>query len=443
MSQRHRPKSLIPLFLMALSIPSVRAEETLAVRCGRLLDPAHQRVLENAVVLVQQGRIRSVGTGDQVPAGARVIRLDGMTVLPGLIDAHTHLLLQGDVTAEDYDAQLLKESIPYRALRAAKAAGIALSHGFTTLRDIGNEGAGYADVDLKRAFSNDVLPGPHLFVATRALAPTGAYPLHGYAWELKVPIGVENCDGAEGCRKAVRDQAEHGADWIKVYADRSYRRQADGVWKSIPNFTPEEMKAIVDESHRLGKKVAAHSMTPSGHQVALGAGVDSIEHGDVLDDASIRTMVRRHVYLCPTLSVTAFVAPGRSKTNRVWVDLLEASKRSFRKALAAGVPIAFGTDAGGFDWDKVNQAEEFRRMVDLGMTPWQAIRSATIVAAEMLGEEGRLGTVSPGSHADLIAVRGNPLSDISVLERDVAWVMLDGKIVFSASPSLESLRPAP
>ena len=169
-------------------------------------------------------------------------------------------------------------------------------------------------------------------------------------------------------------------------------------------------------------------MTPSGHQVALSASVDSLEHGDVLDEATIRTMVHRHVFLCPTLSVTAFVAPGRSATNPIWNDLVEASKRSFRKALAAGVPIALGTDAGGFDWDKVNQAEELRRITELGMTPWQAIRAGTTVAAELLGQEGKLGSLTPGAYADLIATEGDPLGDISVLENKVVWVMQGGKV---------------
>ena len=428
---RQKTSFALPLLTILLALPPGRtlAGDTLAVRCGRLLNPARQQILTNAVILIQGDHIQAAGSNLPIPAGASVLDLGDRTVLPGLIDAHTHLLLQGDVTADDYDRQLLKESIPYRALRAARAARIALSHGFTTLRDIGNEGAGFADVDLKRAFATGVLPGPRLFVATKALAPTGAYPLHGYAWELKPPIGVESCDGADGCRRAVRDQVEHGADWIKVYADRGYYRDAAGTWKSIPNFTLEEMKAIVDEAHRLRRKVAAHSMTPSGHRIALTAGVDSIEHGDVLDDESVRTMVRRRVFLCPTLSVTAFVAPGRSATNPIWSELLEASKVSFRRALAAGVPIALGTDAGGFDWDRVNQAEELRRMVELGMTPWQAIRSATVTAAELLGQEGKLGSLAPGSYADLIAVEGDPLTDVTVLEHGVSWVMQGGRVL--------------
>ena len=397
-----------------------------AVKAGRLLDVGAERVLESVVIVVEGGRVKEVAAG--VPAGAAVIDLSRHTVLPGLIDGHTHVLLQGDATADDYDVQLLRESLPYRALRATGAMRIALENGFTTLRDIGNEGAGFADVDLKRAVEAGVVAGPRLFVATKALAPTGAYGLSGYAWELTVPKGVEMCDGPDACRRAVRDQIAHGADWIKVYADRSYYKQPDGQFRSLPNFTLEEMTAIVDQAHRTRRKVAAHSITPTGHAIALAAGVDSIEHGDVLDDATVETMARRGVYWCPTLTVLDFVAGPRSATNPIWRELQAAVKDSFRRALKAGVPIALGTDAGGFDWDKVNQAEELRRYVELGMTPWQALRSATVTAAAMLGQEGMLGTIAPGARADIIAVAGDPLRDITATER-VTFVMKDGVVV--------------
>ncbi len=414
--------------LVLLSAPaSAEAPARLtAIKAGRLLDVAAEKVRENVVIVVEGGRVKEIAAS--APPGASVIDLSKLSVLPGFIDGHTHVLIQGDATADDYDAQLLKESLPYRALRATRAMRIALDHGFTTLRDIGNEGAGFVDVDLKRAVEAGIITGPRLFVATKALAPTGAYGLSGYAWELSVPKGVEMCDGADACRRAVRDQIAHGADWIKVYADRSYYKQADGQIRSLPNFTLEELTAIVDQAHRTRRKVAAHSMTPTGHAIALAAGVDSIEHGDVLDDATIAAMAERKIHWCPTLTVSAFVAGPRSATNPIWNHLFEATKSSFRRALRAGVPIVLGTDAGGFDWDKLNQAEEFRRYVELGMTPWQALRSATLSAAAMLGQEGTLGVIAPGARADIVGLADDPLRDITATER-VSFVMKDGVVV--------------
>ena len=421
-----RPALAVLAAPLVLATPLGAAPPLTAVRTGHLLDVAHERVTSGAVVVIENGRVKEVGT--TVPEGASVIDLGRYYVLPGFIDAHTHVLLQGDATAAEYDEQLLKESLPYRALRATRALGIALDHGFTTLRDIGNEGAGFADVDLKRAVEAGVIRGPRLFVATKALAPTGAYGLSGYDWQIAVPKGVEMCDGPDDCRRAVRDQIAHGADWIKVYADRSYYKQPDGQIRSLPNFTQEEMSAIVDQAHRTRRRVAAHSMTPSGHQVALAAGVDSIEHGDVFDDATIAAMVKGRVYWCPTLTVTDFVAGPRSVTNPIWTELQASVRESFRRAHRAGVPIALGTDAGGFDWDKVNQAEELRRYVALGMTPWQALASATVTAAALLDQEGTLGVVAPGARADLVALSEDPLKDITATER-VAFVIKDGVVV--------------
>ena len=419
-------RRLLTLALALAPAAAGSAPPVTAIRAGHLLDVAHQKVTDGAVIVVEDGKVKSVGT--TVPDGAAVIDLSRHYVLPGFIDGHTHVLLQGDATADDYDAQLLKESLPYRALRATRAMRIALEHGFTTLRDIGNEGGGFADVDLKRAVEAKVIEGPRLFVATKALAPTGAYGLSGYDWQLSVPKGVEMCDGPDACRHAVRDQIAHGADWIKVYADRSYYKLPDGQLRSLPNFTLEEMTAIVDQAHRTRRKVAAHSMTPTGHQIALAAGVDSIEHGDVFDDATIAAMVQKKVYWCPTLTVTDFVAGPRSVTNPIWSELQAAVKDSFRRAHKAGVPIVLGTDAGGFDWDKINQAEEFKRYVALGMTHWQALASATVTAAAMLGQEGTLGVIAPGARADIVALAEDPLKDITATER-VFFVMKDGQVV--------------
>ncbi len=416
---------LLVVTALALPLSAAPPTPTVAIKAGHVLDVAAQRDLGPAFVVVSGGRIR--GVAKAAPAEATVIDLSDYTLMPGFIDAHTHVLLQGDATSAEYEEQLLKESLPFRALRATRAMQTALLHGFTTLRDIGNEGAGFADVDLKRAVAEGIISGPRLFVATRALAPTGAYPLLGFAWELQMPHGVELCDGPEGCRRAVRDQLAHGADWIKVYADRGYYRASDGQIRSLPNFTVEEMTAIVDQAHRSRHKVAAHSITPTGHAIALAAGVDSIEHGDVLDETTVKLMAERKVYLCPTLTVTAYVAGPRSVSNPIWDELAKVADASFRRALAAGVPIALGTDAGGFPWDQINQAEEFRRYVALGMTPWQALRTGTVNAAALLGKDGELGTLAPGAFADLVAMRTNPLQDISATEH-VAFVMKEGVV---------------
>jgi imidazolonepropionase-like amidohydrolase len=417
---------VVMLILVAVAASAADPPNVTAIRAGRLLDVANEKVLENVVIVVEGDRIKEIGT--TVPSGATVIDLSNHTVMPGLIDGHTHVLLQGDATSVEYDEQILGESLPYRALRASRAMRISLENGFTTLRDVGNEGGGFADVDLKRAVENGVIVGPRLYVSTKALGPTGSYPLQAGAWEIELPKGIEMCDGPVDCRKAVRDQIAHGADWIKVYVDRSYYQQPDGQFRSLPNFTVEELTAIVDQAHRTRRKVAAHSITPTGHAIGLAAGVDSIEHGDVLDDVTIAAMVERRVFWCPTLTVTDFVAGPRSVTNPIWDALRNAAHDSFRRALAAGVPIVMGTDAGGFPWDEINQAEEMRRYVELGMTPWQALRSATVTAAEMLGQTGTLGTIAAGARADIVAMTDDPLQDITATER-VSFVMKDGIVV--------------
>ncbi len=353
-----------------------------------------------------------------------VIDLSQSTVLPGLMDTHTHVMLNGDVTAADYDAQLLKESIPYRAILGARNARIALEHGFTVLRDLETEGAMFADVDVKTAIANGEVPGPRMQVATRAMAPTGMYPLLGYSWELKVPTGVQYVDGVEGARKAVREQAMYGADWIKYYSDRKYHFEADGVLHSMVNFTDEEAKAIVDEAHRIGKKVAAHAIGSDGIAAALRAGVDTIEHGDGLTEPLMDEMVRKGVYWVPTISVGIYVSAGRAGN---WPKMAQLQRDNFPKALKKGVKIAMGTDAGGFDWKELNQAKEFEYYVQYGMTPMQSIRSGTAVAAELLGWSDKVGTVEAGKWADIVAVSGDPLKDITELQR-VKFVMKGGVV---------------
>jgi imidazolonepropionase-like amidohydrolase len=396
----------------------------IAIRAGRLIDGKSDTPIANALIVVEGDRIVSVSAGGTAPAGVETIDLSKATVLPGFVDTHTHVLLNGDITAEDYDVQLLKQSIPYRAILSARNARIALEHGFTTIRDLETEGAMYADVDVKNAIANGEVPGPRMQVATRAMTPTGMYPLLGYSWELQLPKGVQYVDGVDGARKAVREQVMYGADWIKYYSDRRYHFEEDGVLHSMVNFTDEEAKAIVDETHRLGKKAAAHAIGSDGIAAALRAGVDTIEHGDGLTDALMDEMVRKGVYWVPTITVGAYVAPGRGGN---WTRMVDLEKAAFQKALKKKVKIALGTDAGGFDWKDIQQAKEFGYYVEYGMTPMQAIRSGTVVPAELLGWSDKVGTVEAGKWADLVAVSGDPLKDITELER-VKFVMKGGAV---------------
>jgi imidazolonepropionase-like amidohydrolase len=412
------PSLLISIFAAG------QAPHRVAIRASKLIDGKNDKPVENALILIEGDKIVSVTAGGSAPAGAEVIDLSKATVLPGFMDVHTHVLLQGDITAAEYDEQLLKQSIPYRAILAERNAEIALSHGFTAMRDLETEGAMFADVDVKTAINNGEVPGPRMQVATRAMTPTGMYPLLGYSWELKMPTGVQYVDGVEGARKAVREQVMYGADWIKYYSDRRYHFEADGVLHSMVNFTDEEAKAIVDEAHRLGKKVAAHAIGSDGIAAALRAGVDTIEHGDGLTDALMDDMARRGIYWVPTLTVGLYVAPGRGGN---WQKMADLQKENFAKAIKKGVKIALGTDAGGFDWKKVNQAKEFEYYVQYGMTPMQSIRTGTSVAAELLGWSDKAGTIEAGKWADLVAVSGDPLKDITELQK-VKFVMKGGVV---------------
>jgi imidazolonepropionase-like amidohydrolase len=387
--------------------------------------PVAIRIVEEKIVEVKE--LQSTANVPVAVGKERTINLSQETCLPGLIDTHTHILLQGDITAADYDEQLLKQSPEYRTILATVNARRALEYGFTTIRDLETEGAGYADVDVKTAINNGVIPGPRMQVATRAMDVTGAYPLTGYAPNIDVPHGVQVVDGADGGRKAVREQLLHGADWIKVYSDRSYRLRDDGVLDDIPTFTLDELRAIVDETHRQRHKVASHAMALNGVHNSVEAGVDSIEHGNYIADEDLKTMVAKGIYYVPTIFVGEYVAQGRAAAGApVWVKMIPVHEDTFRRALKAGVKIAFGTDAGGFDW-KVNPAKEFSSMVKFGMTPAQALKSATSSAAELLGMQEKVGTIEAGKYADIVAVPGDPLADVSVMEK-VDFVMKSGVV---------------
>jgi imidazolonepropionase-like amidohydrolase len=429
-AQQQSKPGVIPQPPLVLT-PPLPSPDVLVV-CGHVWDSKTDNLRGKSIVTVHEGKIQRVdsypgGVLGTIPGQQIAINLEKETCLPGLIDTHTHILLQGDITASDYDEQLLKESPEYRTILATVNARRALEYGFTTIRDLETEGAGYADVDVKKAIENGVIPGPRMQVSTRAMDVTGAYPLLGYAPNVEVPHGVQVVDGADAGRKAVREQIMHGADWIKVYSDRSYRLRDDGVLDDIPTFTLDELRAIVDETHRQRHKIASHAMALNGVHNSVEAGVDSIEHGNYITDEDLKTMAARGIFYVPTIFVGEYVAQGRAAAGApVWVKMIAVHEDTFRRAMKAGVKIAFGTDAGGFDW-KVNPAKEFSSMVKFGMTPGQALKSATMTAAELLGMSDKVGTIEAGKMADIVAVPGDPLADVSVMEK-VDFVMKGGTV---------------
>jgi len=402
------------------------ASQVIAIRAGRLFDSRAGRMLTDQLIVVRGDRIAEVGAMGRVqaPAGARVIDLSHATVLPGLIDAHTHIFLTGESHGR-YEEQLLKESWQYRTIEAVLNARRDLLAGFTSMRDCETEGAMYSDVDVKRAINRGLVPGPRLEVATRALSTTGGYPLEGYSPEVIVPDGVQIVDGLDQMRKAVREQIKYGADFIKVYGTHHFRFTPDGRLLSVPTFSAEELATIVDEAHSEGVKVACHAYGGPGLRNCVNAHVDSIEHGLDLDDGSIAAMKEQGIWLVPTLYVYEFepeedLAATGGKTSRARIH-----EASFRKALTAHLRIAFGTDAGPFPHG--TQAKEFEYMVRFGMTPSDAIQAATIRAAELMSWDDRVGSIESGKFADVVAVSGDPLSDITELER-VKFVMKGGEV---------------
>jgi imidazolonepropionase-like amidohydrolase len=421
--------ALVPVVALAQATPP--AASVTVLHAGSLLDGLSRTARRDQMVVVRGNRIESVAAwnASAVPQGARVIDLTKDTVLPGLIDAHTHIFLQGEDPAEGgYDVQLLKHGLAFRAARATVAARRALEQGFTTIRDVETEGAGYGDVGIKQAIEKGYIPGPRMFVVTRAISTTGGYPLEGYAPEITVPKGAQLVDGPVEARKAAREQLDNGADWLKVYMTHRSWVDEKGNLVSQPTLTLEEIRAIVDEAHGWGKKVACHAYGGIGLQRALDGGCDSIEHGLDLTDANVAQMVKQGTWYCPTLTPyyegnePADTPGGRRDRARI-----ATHEVSFRKATKAGVKIVFGTDVGGFPWTE-SIAREFDRMVSLGMTPIDAVLSATSHAAEMLGMSGRLGVLAPGAYADAVAVAGEPLADVKLLQH-VGFVMKDGVVV--------------
>jgi len=424
----HR-KAVLCSFLFFVGIARAQSPQPSAqyIRAGKLLDVRSGKMLADQVIVVRGDRVERTAAAAQIeiPADAMVVDLSHATVLPGLIDAHTHIFLTGESHGR-YDEQLLKESWQYRTIEAVINARKDLEAGFTAMRDVETEGAMYSDVDVRNAIDRGLIPGPRLQVATRALSTTGGYPLEGYSPEVIVPTGVQIVDSPDGVRKAVREQIKYGADLIKIYGTHRFHFTPDGHLVSIPTFTLDETKAIVNEAHREGVKVACHAYGGEGLHNCIEAGVDSIEHGIDLDDSAIDKMIQKGIYLVPTLYVYEYepeedLAATGGRTSRARIH-----EASFRKALARGVKIAFGTDAGPFPHG--TQAREFEYMTGFGMSPLTAIECATLEAAVLMGWADRVGAIEPGKFADIIAVEGNPLEDIRQLE-NVKFVMKGGQIV--------------
>ncbi len=409
---------------------STAPQPVTVIRAGMLIDGKSDTPRREQVIIVRGNRIESVSDAGsaKISEGANVIDFSHATVLPGLIDSHTHIFLQGEDPAQGgYEANILKYPLAFRAARATVSARRALEQGFTTLRDVETEGAGYGDIGIKQAIEGGYIPGPRLFVATRAISTTGGYNLEDYAPELDMPKGAQLIDGPVEARKAAREQLSHGADWLKVYMTHRSWTGKHGELVSQPTLTLEELKAIVDEAHGWNRKVACHAYNGIGLQRALDGGCDSIEHGLEITDAQITQMVHQGTWYCPTLS-PYYMDWAPADTPAGQRDRMRAAVHgpSFQKALKAGVKIVFGTDIGGMPWTEPI-AQEFPRMVELGMSPMDAIKSATSRPALMLDMEGQLGVVAPGAYADIIAVNADPLRDVKALGT-VIFVMKDGKV---------------
>ena len=414
-----------------LSLASLTAAPVSAATL--LLAPARVWTGEGAshpgwVVLVRDGVIAAVGPASDIaaPADARRIELPEATLTPGLIDLHSHLFLH-PYDEESWNDQVLKEPEAYRTLQAAKFAGDTLRAGFTTLRDLGTEGAGFADVALKRAIDEGLVTGPRLFVSTRAIVATSSYGPgpRGYRPDAELPGGAQEVTGADEAMRAVREQAGRGADWIKFYAD--YRVGPAGT--AQPAFTAGEMKAIVDAAHTGGRPVAAHAATDAGMRMAVDAGVDTIEHGYGGTPQTFRRMRERHVAYLPTLTAVEatetyfnhYVAGSTAKTPKI----LE-SEKAFRTAMAEGVTIGCGSDVGVF-----RHGDNWREpalMVAAGMSALDAMRACTSTAAGILRQQDRIGRIAVGLRADLAAFDGDPTVDIGALRRP-RLVAKDGVLV--------------
>jgi imidazolonepropionase-like amidohydrolase len=426
-------KSCLALFsvLFAVTLSANAQNATVAIRAGHLFDSKTGKMLENQVIVIEGDKIKSVGPADSasIPPGANEIDLSKATVLPGLIDGHTHVFgfgLDGIKPGGPPFASPINDSREYRTMLALANAQKDMRAGFTTLRDLMSHGGGYADVDIKRIINRGIFPGPRMQVSTMGLVATGEGMLGSS--EVNLPRNYQTVDGPWAARQAVREQIHYGADWIKFHSTAGYEFEPDGKLFSDPTFTKEEIAAIVDEAHRHGKKAACHAFGGEGLRNCIEAGVDTIEHAIEMDEATADAIKKKGIYLELTAyhySLSDYTEKDAKSTGGKY-SLEAMREKSGRLAIAKGLKISFGSGAGPFPHG--SQAKEFAYLVKYGMTPAQAIQTATTVASEMMGWQERIGSIDKGKFADIVAVSGDPLKDITELER-VLFVMKGGEIV--------------
>jgi imidazolonepropionase-like amidohydrolase len=425
-------ESAVFLLLAALASPVMaQNSQVTAIRAGRLFDSRSGKVLENQIVLVEGEMISAVGPVGQVqiPAVAQVIDLSKATVLPGLIDGHTHVFgfgLDGIKLGGPPFANSINDTREYRTLLGLANAQKDLRAGFTTLRDLMSHGGGYADVDIKRAINRGYFQGPRMQVSTMGLVATGEGIVGSP--EVSLPGNYQAVDGPWAARQAVREQIHYGADWIKFHSTSDYEFEPSGELFSNPTFTKEEVEAIVDEAHRHGKKAACHAFGGEGLRNCVEAGADTIEHAIEMDEATADLIKKKGLYLELTAyhySLSEYTLKDAKATGGKY-SLEALREKSGRLAISRGLKISFGSGVGPFPHG--TQAAEFSYLVKYGMTPAQAIQTATTVAAEMMGWEDRIGAIEKGKFADIIAVSGDPLKDITELER-IRFVMKGGQVI--------------
>jgi len=409
---------------VASAQPAAPASNVVLLAPDRVFTGIEDSTHDGWVVLVRGDRIAAVGPRAQVsaPPGTQTLTLPGMTLLPGFIEGHTHLFLH-PYNETTWNDQVLKEPLSLRTARAVNHAQATLQAGFTTARDLGTEGAGYADAGLKQAIEEGIVPGPRLLISSRAIVATGSYGPKGYAPEFRAPQGAEEADGVEGLTRVARDQIGHGADWVKVYAD--YRWGQNGT--AQPTFSEAELRTLVEVAASSGRKVVAHAATEEGMRRAIMAGVATIEHGDAGTPALWRLMAERKIGYCPTLAAVEATAryAGWKEGSPPTARMLQ-KRAGLTAALAAGVPICVGGDTGVYSHG--TNAWEIELLAGAGMSAPSALRSATSVNARILGLDDRLGALREGLLADLVAVQGDPTRDIARV-RDVRFVMQGGRIV--------------